>query len=144
MNVGDFFTWTVPSWTPANGDIVIFNDSTVAAGLTLGVTYYSVNVSGNDFQLATSLGGSPVAVLSDGSCSAVLCCIRVANPPATGFQGSFVYDAGYAANVNGYVNWMLALGITTSGLSTVSSELETRLAGVDYRVNPKFVMQTTY
>jgi hypothetical protein len=44
-----------------NGQAVTYNTSgTALSGLTVGTTYYLVNVTANDFQLANSINGTPI------------------------------------------------------------------------------------
>jgi hypothetical protein len=51
----------VPTTALTTGTTVILStDGALPTGLTVGVTYYVVNVSGLTFQLALTPGGSPI------------------------------------------------------------------------------------
>lgn len=57
--------------TIANGNPVVFwsvAGSGVPAGLTEGTVYFARDVSGNDFKVAASAGGSAVNITADGAC----------------------------------------------------------------------------
>jgi hypothetical protein len=59
------FTWTGNPLV--NGQTVVLGGTTVPAGFTAGITYFVVNVSGNTFQLALTVGGSAIASTSTGT-----------------------------------------------------------------------------
>lgn len=151
----DVFTWNTPNWTPANGDKVMFWSLTKPAGaFSFNTQYYAVSTSGSTFKLSATLGGSPIDVTADGDLftsnpGGELCypqfaiTVIPANPPSTGGIHGFIYDAGYAANIDGCIKYSLALGITTTGLSDCSTELDSRLSGVTW-ATPKYCMQTTF
>lgn len=56
-------------YAPRNNDTVVFTTGTgaqpIPSGLSGFVEYFMVNASGNNFQLATTLGGSPLSVASE-------------------------------------------------------------------------------
>src|SRR3990172_3925347 len=53
-------TFTLASHGLANGDKVRFNSVGAAGGIAVNTTYYVVGVSGNDFQVSATYGGSAV------------------------------------------------------------------------------------
>lgn len=156
---GNLFTWTAPSWTPANGDQVMFwSLNRPGSNFSFNTQYYAINVSGNTFQLSATPNGSAITVQSNGDLitsppGGQLCYPQFAittipaNPPATQYisdTASANSQSGYGANQFGCVNWALALGITTAGLSACSTELAGRQSAVNYPANPKYAMQTSY
>lgn len=56
---------TIASNRLFNGDAVYFQAITGGSGLAVNVTYYVINKSGNNFQLATTIGGSALNLGSD-------------------------------------------------------------------------------
>lgn len=50
-----------------NGDAVIFSGTTIPTGLAPSTTYYIVNATADDFQVATTPDGSPLAIADDAS-----------------------------------------------------------------------------
>lgn len=59
---------TAAGHTFANDQVVAVRSSTtLPGGLVVALPYYVINVSGNDFQLSTSLGGGAVDITSAGS-----------------------------------------------------------------------------
>lgn len=61
--------FTVPSWTGGNGAKVCFEQwfGKVPTGIDPEIIYYTVNVSGNTFQVSTTLGGTPVTLSDAGT-----------------------------------------------------------------------------
>ena len=51
----------------ANGTMLSFSTITTTTGISVYTLYYVVNSSGSTFQLATSVGGSPITLTNDGS-----------------------------------------------------------------------------
>jgi hypothetical protein len=153
-NAGSLFTWTAPNWTPANGDKIIFWALNVPAGLSLKTAYYAVNTSGDGFQLSATPGGAPITILSAGdlrgfatpqSCYPQFATTIIpANPPSSGYVHGYVAPSSYGANQLGDINWSLAAGINTPGLSACSAELIRRQAGVNYAQDPKWAMQAKF
>ena len=58
---------TTTGHTLTNGDQITLTGSDLPNGLSATTTYYVVGVSGNNFQVSTSLGGSAVTFSDDGS-----------------------------------------------------------------------------
>ena len=56
---------TIASNRLFNGDAVYFQAITGGSGLAVNVTYYVINKSGNNFQLASTVGGSALNLGSD-------------------------------------------------------------------------------
>lgn len=56
---------TATSHTFANGDIVVFTALTGGSGLSTATLYYVISVSGNNFSVSTTLGGSAVDFTTD-------------------------------------------------------------------------------
>lgn len=152
VNVGDFswasagnlFTWTTPNFTPTNGDKVIFWNATAPSGFSLKTPYYAINVSGNNFQLSASPGGSVIAVGNTSSMSAQDLWLVTASAPTTGSIGGYITDSSSPANQWGMIRWMIALGITTTGLSACDTAMGVIQSGVSYTANPKYARQVTY
>lgn len=63
QNTGD--TITLSSHGYANGQKLVFQPGYTPAGLTAGTTYFVVGQTTNTFQVATTLGGSAVAITAD-------------------------------------------------------------------------------
>lgn len=63
QNTGDTITKTAHGL--ANGQKIVFQPGYVPAGLTGGTTYFVVGQTANTFQVATTLGGSAVAITAD-------------------------------------------------------------------------------
>lgn len=149
----DVFTWNTPNWTPANGDKVMFWAlNKPGTNFAFNTQYYAVNVSGNTFKLSATQGGAAIDVTADGQLTGFggqacydqfAITVIPANPPSTGGIQGYIYDAGYAANIDGCVKYSMALGITTTGLSDCSTELDSRLSGVTW-ASPKYCMQTSF
>jgi hypothetical protein len=59
------FTWT--SNPLVNGQTVILGGTTAPTGFTAGIVYYVVGVSGNNFNLAATLGGAAINSTSTGT-----------------------------------------------------------------------------
>lgn len=62
-------TFDIPNdevdWTAhpnSNGDTVIFSEGTPPTGIVLGTVYFIVNSGTNDFQIAATLGGTPIVL----------------------------------------------------------------------------------
>lgn len=51
----------------SNGTVVVFQSITTTTGITVNVRYYVIGATTNTFQVATAVGGSAVALTSDGS-----------------------------------------------------------------------------
>lgn len=68
LNTGD--VCNAPGAGLANNDRVVLqavDDSALPTGLSADTIYYVVNVSGTTFQLATTQGGSAIAITADGA-----------------------------------------------------------------------------
>jgi hypothetical protein len=63
QNTGDTITKTAHGL--ANGQKIVFQPGYTPAGLTGGTTYFVVGQTANTFQVATTLGGSAVAITAD-------------------------------------------------------------------------------
>lgn len=150
---GDLFTWNTPNWTPANGDKVMFwANARPGSNFAYNTQFYAVQTSGNTFKLAATPGGAPIVVQATSDLFAFggqLCYPQFAvttipaSPPSTGGINGFIYDAGYAANADGCMKYCQALGITTTGLSAASTEMDSRLSGVTW-ASPKYAMQGSF
>lgn len=138
-NSGDLFTWDNPHWTPANGDKIVFHESTAPGGLSLMTPYYAVNTSGLTFQLAASPGGSVLPITDDRSPTHNISGLIPASPPSTGF----IFGDGYAINLRGEMNWSLADGVTTTGFATAAAEMDTRLASYNWAPDPKYAYKNS-
>lgn len=64
-DAGDLVNRTAHGFS--NGQRVAFFNIATTTGIAEGVTYYVINASANSFQIATSPGGSAVALTNDGS-----------------------------------------------------------------------------
>jgi len=51
----------------SNGDTVYFSSITTTTGFSINTTYYIVGVSGDDFQISDTSGGTALALTTDGS-----------------------------------------------------------------------------
>lgn len=65
QDTGD--TVTKNSHGLANGDVVVFQSITTTTGISINVRYYVVGATTNTFQVATTYGGSAVALTTDGT-----------------------------------------------------------------------------
>ena len=68
----------------ANGDTVIFSATVAPSGIILGATYYVINKTANDFQIALTSGGTAVSWSSSGT--SVTC--RTGNDANNGLSSS--------------------------------------------------------
>ncbi len=70
-NTGDLIH--CPGGPPfANGDQVVLSNVSGMTGLTAGTLYYVVSVSGTNFQVSLTSGGSAVTFSADGTCNIAL------------------------------------------------------------------------
>ena len=146
VTAGNLFTISGPNFTPANGDKYVFWSSTdKPSGFNSVTAYYAINVSGNTFQLSTSRGGPAVTVGANGSQADVNKLYYLpATPPSTSFVGGGVGASGYGADQLAMVNWMIASGITTTGLTAVRIDLATRQAAAVLTTDPKNALSNTF
>jgi len=89
-NTGDLIT--APGHSLANDDRVVVRtrmSSTLPGGLAANTVYYVIGVSGETFQLATSQGGSAIALTSDGAGS-----IKKIEPVTVSAGGTAQFAAG--------------------------------------------------
>jgi hypothetical protein len=90
-NAGDLFT--VPGHSVALNDQVRLLDipgSALPTGVTVGVTYFVLTVTGNTFQLSATQGGSAIVLTTDGS---GLLAKITAKPVLNGDTASFAINA---------------------------------------------------
>lgn len=140
------FTWTTPNWTPTNGDKILFNQTAyLPGGFSTMTPYYAVSTSGNTFKLSATVGGSPITITNTANSgyNETLWVVPIA-PPATGSIGLSIGPVAGPAQTNSFVKWGLAAGVSVSGLSTVASEYDTSLAGVDWTQSVKYHTQSTF
>jgi len=106
VNASD--TFTLPGHT--NGQQVSFS-GTAPGGLTAGVGYYVVNITGTTFQLAATENGAPIALSNDGTTGTM----------NTGGAITGLLDASYSATFATNANVDVAGGpITQAAISTNS------------------------
>lgn len=55
-------TFTLASSGLANGDVIVFDSVGTVTGISINTQYYIIGVSGNDFQISLTYGGSAVAM----------------------------------------------------------------------------------
>lgn len=76
--------FTLASHGYTNNDTIVFSSITSTTGFSVNTTYHIVGVSGNDFQIATSQGGSAVALTTDGSATAAGAAVDLATGDGKG------------------------------------------------------------
>jgi hypothetical protein len=155
---GPNFTWTsggqftltpFSNYTPANGDAVIFADSTdgtgfvTPAGFRKYKPYYMVNLNGNNFSLSATQGGQPKAVKdSYGGNDSFY--IVSSNPPKTGSIGAIGDPASYNSEILGMLNYAYATGAAVRSASISDLAYRNQQAGTNYTYNPKWGMTNTF
>jgi len=147
---GGRFTLTpYANYVPFNGDRFVFADPVsgigpvTPAGFSKYTPYYMVNLSGLQFDLATSPGGSPMQITDtyNGSAAAF---VVASKPPATGSISNIGAPTSYNTEVVGMLNYAIAIG--TPVLNKTISDLTARneAAGLDLRPDPKWGMKTKF
>ena len=89
-------TFTKATSGLANGDIIQFNSVGTVTGISINTEYYVINVSGDDFQVSLTYGGSAVAL---GGATTTLPTFRQVKDIITQRIVGYIYAAG-AGNVN--------------------------------------------
>lgn len=79
-----------------NGDRVVFSGAPLGAGVTAGTTYYVINRTANNFQIATDLGGSAVTF------------------------GTAIAGATITPKVGAYVHWTDGRGLSWSNVRVLT------------------------
>jgi hypothetical protein len=136
-----------------NGDKYIFAKAALSGSVTgfvpEGITaiqpYYIVNLSGNTFNLATSPGGSGVAVSNTSSTPTGSVAMTAKTLSSTGIMSGGGTSLGYAALVLGSATWAKALGAT--GFHHVINDTLSRVkSSGEYTPtsDPKYTMQPNF
>jgi hypothetical protein len=54
------YIFTVPNNPYSNGDIIVFTTGNLPANVSVGLKYFVMNVSGNNFNIGPYTGGGPI------------------------------------------------------------------------------------
>ena len=145
---GHFILTPFSNYTPANGDKVIFGDTVgsdpkvTPAGFSKYTAYYMVNLNGNQFDLAQSPGGSPIA-LTDSYSGKDTFYIVSTSPPPTGSMDAIGNPTCYNSEILGMLNYAVAVGAPVLP-GTISDLLyRNQQAGTDYTSDPKWAFANT-
>jgi hypothetical protein len=125
------FTWTGNPLV--NGQTVVLGGTAVPAGFTAGLTYFAVNVAGNAFQLALTLGGAAIASTNSGT--AVTATLTYASGELVGSAvaaGSIVVPAWAMAATGALMNRVRVRTNATSGWNGVNLSINLWTAAPTY------------
>jgi hypothetical protein len=146
---GRFLFLPFSNYVPSNGDRVIFGDSvsgmgqTAPAGFLKYTPYYFVNLSGTQFDLAASPGGSAIPVTDSYNGSNGFFIVAT-KPPSTGSISGIGSPTSYNTEVVGMLNYAIAVGAPV--LSKTISDLTGRnqAAGLNLTTDPKWGMKSKF
>ncbi|HEX4159685.1 MAG TPA: hypothetical protein VHY79_14555 [Rhizomicrobium sp.] len=155
---GPNFTWTAggqfiltpfSNYTPVDGDIVIFADTTPAtsfvtpAGFRKYKPYYMVELNGNAFGLSASKGGQPLAPTDSYSGNDQFYIVST-NPPPTGSMSAMGNPSSYNSEALGMLNYAVASGAVVSADTIADLAYRNQQAGTSYTSDPKWGMTNTF
>jgi len=146
---GRFLFLPFSNYVPSNGDRVIFGDSvsgmgqTAPAGFSKYTPYYFVNLSGTQFDLAASPGGSAIPVTDSYNGSNGFFFVAT-KPPSSGSISGIGSPTSYNTEVVGMLNYAIAVGAPV--LSKTISDLTGRnqSAGLNLTTDPKWGMKSKF
>ncbi len=140
-----FYVTAFSNYTPANGDKIVFADSVsgigqvTPAGFSKYTPYYMVNLSGSQFDLATTLGGSPIPVTDSYNGTTGFFFVS-ARPPATGSISGIGTPTSYNTEVAGMLNYAVAVGASVQPATIADLAARNRAAGLQFTSDPKWAM----
>jgi hypothetical protein len=137
------------NYIPSNGDGFIFADSVsgmgqvTPAGFAKYTPYYMVNLSGTQFDLAASPGGSPIPLTDsyDGSNGFFMVATR---PPSSGSISNIGNSTSYNTEVAGMLNYAVAIGAAVQAETISDINRRNRAAGLNLTADPKWGMKSKF
>ncbi|HEX4081204.1 MAG TPA: hypothetical protein VHX61_20255 [Rhizomicrobium sp.] len=149
-NVGGPFILTpFSNYTPSDGDVIVFADTTDAnsfvtpAGYSKYKPYYMIDLGNNTFYLSHKPGGSPLSITDsyDGSDPFY---IVSTTPPSTGSIAAIGDPASYNSIALGMLNYAVAAGARVSSATIVDLAYRNQQAGTNYATDPKWAFTNTF
>ena len=86
-----------------NNDTIAFSSIISTVGIVVGTTYHIVGVNGDDFQVATSQGGSAVSLTNNGTATGTSILILTNNGTATRAKGGDRFGSSVSMNGDGTI-----------------------------------------
>ena len=134
--------FTLASHGFSNGDTVYFSSITTTTGFSINTTYYIVGVSGDDFQISDTSGGTALVLTTDGSAQKTSVKSITVHTGGTGYAKNDVITitdgSGNTATItlNSYQAASLIAGI---GAGTLSND-----AGIEVPLETGDVIRVLY
>ncbi len=143
--------WFAPfsNYVPSNGDRIVFADSVsgvgqvTPAGFAKYTPYYMVNLSGTQFDLAVSPGGSAIP-LTDSYNGSNGFFIAATKAPATGSISGIGSPTSYNTEVAGMLNYAIAVGAPVLDKTISDITGRNQAAELDLTTDPKWGMKSKF
>jgi hypothetical protein len=133
-------------YAPDNNDIYIFGGTSAPSGFSTYTPYYVVNVSGTQFELAASIGGSAITNLSAAGSRTALIQPHSGNIPTTPSNNA-LSASSYLPNIWAGLNYATAVGATLNSDTTNARdalEANWNASTLTFVSDPKYAMTTTF